>query len=115
MRFEKKHQGLLSRRRFFFRMTRHFLLATGIVAFSLGIGMLGYGYFEGMNSLDALLNAAMILGGMGPVSPLQTAGGKIFASVYALLSGLIFLGLAGVLFAPLVHRLLHRFHLDDEQ
>ena len=114
MRFEKKHQGLLTRRQFISRIVRHLLIAIGIVLVSLGIGALGYWYFEQMSFLDALLNASMILGGMGPVTQLATTGGKIFASFYALFSAFVFLGVAGVMFAPIIHRLLHHFHLDED-
>jgi hypothetical protein len=74
--------------------------------------MLGYRAFERMSWLDAFLNAAMILGGMGPVSPLQTAGGKFFAGCYAIFSGVVFITMAAVVLAPVVHRFLHRFHLE---
>jgi hypothetical protein len=76
--------------------------------------MAGYHYLEGLPWIDAFVNAAMILSGMGPVSPLQTFGGKLFAGLYALYSGLIVIVAAGVLFAPVVHRMLHRFHLEAE-
>jgi len=85
----------------------------GIIAGSLGIGILGYRFLEHFNWIDALLNASMILGGMGPVGELKTTAGKIFASFYALYSGLIVLVAAGVIFAPVLHRFLHRFHLDE--
>jgi ABC-type glycerol-3-phosphate transport system permease component len=114
MGFEKKRQGLLTRRQFIVRISRHLLISIGIVLISLGIGVLGYWYFERMSFLDALLNASMILGGMGPVTQLATPGGKIFASFYALFSAFAFLSVAGVMFTPLIHRLLHRFHLDEE-
>ena len=78
----------------------------------MAIGIFGYHVLEGLAWIDALLNAAMILGGMGPVDQVQTAAGKIFAAFYALYSGLIVLVVAGVLFAPLLHRFLHRFHLE---
>lgn len=74
--------------------------------------MCGYHYFEKLSWLDSFLNAAMILGGMGPVNVLSTRAGKIFAGCYALFSGIVFLAVAGLLFAPLVHRLIHRFHLE---
>jgi len=80
---------------------------------SLGIGVLGYHGFEGLSWLDALLNASMILGGMGPVDPVRSDGGKLFASCYALYSGLIVLVIAGVLGAPVIHRFLHHFHLEE--
>jgi len=87
-------------------------LSIGIISFSLMIGVLGYHYLEGLSWIDALVNAAMLLGGMGPVDPLQTTAGKIFASFYALFSGMVLLVAVGVLIAPIFHRFLHRFHLD---
>jgi hypothetical protein len=79
---------------------------------SLALGMVGYRLFEGMSWLDAYLNAAMLLGGMGPVGELHHPAGKIFAGLYAMFSGLVLLVSVGVLLAPLFHRFLHRFHLD---
>ncbi len=79
---------------------------------SLGIGMVGYRGFEGLGWLDAFLNASMILGGMGPVDTVKSNGGKFFAGMYALYSGLVFLVVAGLLLAPVVHRILHRFHAE---
>ncbi len=117
--YEHRKQPLLSRAAFIVRVSRHFVVAVGIVAGSLLIGMVGYHGLEGLSWIDALVNSAMLLGGMGPVNPLHTVAGKLFASFYALYSGLIFLIVAGVLFAPLFHRFLHRFHLnldeDDRQ
>jgi hypothetical protein len=112
--FEHKHQPLLSKAEFYRRMITHAGFALGIVLFSLGLGMLGYHYLEGLSWIDALLNSAMLLGGMGPVNPLHTTAGKLFASFYSLFAGLIFLVIVGVLFAPLFHRFLHRFHLEFE-
>jgi hypothetical protein len=114
MKFEKMRHELLPRNLFIIRLSRYLLMALGIITFSLGIGMVGYCYFEDMSFLDALLNASTILDGMGPVTQLKTAWGKIFASVYALFSSFVFIAVAGVVLAPLVHRLLHRFHLDGE-
>ena len=97
-------------------MLCHFLLATAFVGISLAAGMLGYLYFEGTHVRtwrDALLNAAMLLGGMGPVHTPVTEGGKVFAALYALYAGLVFLVAAGFLFAPVLHRLLHRFHWEE--
>ena len=112
--YEHNNQPLLSLGEFFLRLLRHGLLALALLVGSLGIGMLGYSYFEGLSWVDALLNASMILGGMGPVNPLQTTGGKIFASFYALYSGMVFLIVAGVMLAPVVHRFIHHFHLEEE-
>jgi hypothetical protein len=96
------------------RVFQYAFAAFLVVLISLGIGMCGYHYFEHLAWLDAFLNAAMILGGMGPVNPIVTKAGKIFAGCYALFSGIIFLAAAGLLFAPLAHRLLHRFHLEPD-
>jgi hypothetical protein len=93
-------------------MARYAIIAIGIDAGSLGLGVLGYRFLEGLSWIDALLNAAMILGGMGPVNELHSTAGKLFASFYALYSGVVFLVVAGVLFAPVVHRFLHYFHLE---
>lgn len=110
--FEQRHEPLLPRAAFFLRLARHIAAGLGLIAAALSIGVLGYHFFEGLPWVDAVVNAAMILGGMGPVDALHTVGGKVFASIYALFSGLLFLVVAAVLFAPLIHRLLHRFHLD---
>ncbi len=110
--YERHNQPLLSRRAFARRMAVHLLVAFGLLVVSLGAGVLGYRGFEGLSWLDSLLNASMILGGMGEVAPLMTAGGKIFASVYSLFSGMVFLVVAGVMVAPVAHRILHRMHLD---
>jgi hypothetical protein len=83
------------------------------VAASLGLGMAGYHHFEKMPWLDAFLNASMLLAGMGPVSALQTEAGKLFAGFYALFSGLALVAAVGIIFAPVIHRFLHKFHLED--
>jgi hypothetical protein len=81
--------------------------------FSLMLGMAGYGYFEHLPWRDAFLNAAMLMGGMGPVDAPQTDGGKLFAGLYALYAGLVFLVAAGLVFAPVVHRVMHKFHWEE--
>ena len=103
----RRHAPLLSRPAFFLRLLRGVLLATGLVAFSLGIGIVGYHVFSGLGWVDATLNASMILTGMGPVDPMRTKGAKLFASAYALFSGVAFLTMAALLFAPVMHRFLH--------
>jgi len=117
--YEHQNEPLLTPREFMKRLANHGLLAVGLVAGSLGIGMLGYHYLEKLSWIDSLVNASMLLGGMGPVNPLQTTAGKLFASFYALYSGMIFLIIAGVMLAPVAHRFLHHFHLemaeDEEQ
>lgn len=113
--FEHRHERLLPRRAFLLRLGRFAGAALLLVAVSWGIGILGYRALEGMAWIDATLNAAMILGGMGPVDPLHTDAGKLFASFYALFSGIIFLVAVGVLIAPILHRLLHQFHLEADK
>lgn len=113
--YEHHNQPLLSRERFLIRQVNHFLVVLGIIVGSLGIGMLGYHLFEGLSWMDAFLNSAMLLGGMGPVDPLHTVAGKLFAGLYALYSGIVFLIIAGVMFAPIFHRMLHHFHLDSKE
>jgi len=85
----------------------------GVIALSLGAGIVGYHYLARFAWIDSLLNASMILGGMGPMGDLPNSAAKVFASIYALFSGLIFIGVLGVLLAPFVHRLMHRFHIDE--
>ena len=114
--YEHFRQPLISRAEFLLRIAWHVLIALGIVFVSLAIGIVGYHEFEGLSWIDAMVNAAMILGGMGPVNGLNTNAGKLFAAAYALFSGLVFLVAIAVIFAPIVHRFLHRFHmgLDSE-
>ena len=113
--FEHKHQPLLSRREFALRLVRCSGLAAAIVAFSLGLGSLGYHYLGDLPWIDALLNSAMILTGMGPVDRITTTSGKLFATFYALYSGIAFLTMMAVLLAPIVHRFMHRMHADVEE
>ena len=110
--YEQRTHPLLGRAQFARRVARHLLLAVLLLALALGIGVAGYHYLGGLEWIDALLNASMILGGMGPVDPIHNPAAKLFASCYALFSGLAFIGVASVLLAPFAHRLLHRFHLD---
>jgi hypothetical protein len=112
--FEHRSQPLASQRDFTRRVLRYALVTAGIILFSLGIGMIGYHYYESLSWIDSLLNASMILGGMGPVNPLQTNAGKLFASFYALYAGIILLASVGVLATPIFHRILHQFHLELE-
>lgn len=112
--FEHRRQPLLSPREFLVRQLIYLLVAIGIIAGSLLLGILGYHFFEGLAWIDALVNAAMLLGGMGPVNELHTTAGKLFASFYALYAGIVFLVSVGVILAPLYHRFLHRFHLEIE-
>ena len=108
--YEPRHHPPLPRKRFLRRLAAHGGASLGLIAFSLLIGMAGYAYFEGLGWRDAFLNAAMILGGMGPVATIQTNGGKVFAGLYALYSGLVVLVAAGVIFTPIFHRIVHKFH-----
>lgn len=110
--FEHRHEPLLPRAAFVRRFLLHISAASLIILVSLGIGMLGYHDLEHLSWVDSLLNASMILGGMGPVNALQTREGKVFASFYALYSGIVFLAAAGLLIAPILHRFIHKFHLD---
>lgn len=113
--FESKNEPLLPRNLFIRRSLKHLALGGGVIILSLFIGILGYRTIEGMSWMDSLLNASMILGGMGPVGELHTDAGKFFASMYALFSGIIFLVTVGIIIAPLVHRFLHRLHVDDDE
>lgn len=110
--YERHNQALIPTRAFIRRVIVHASVASLILLVSLGIGVLGYHGFEKFPWVDSLLNASMILGGMGPVNQVLTTGGKIFASLYALFSGMVFLVVAGLLVAPVAHRILHRMHLD---
>jgi len=89
-------------------------IALGMIAVALSIGISGYHWIAGFNWIDSLVEASMILGGMGPVNPLTTDGAKVFASLYALFSGLVFIGIMGVILTPAAHRLLHKFHLETK-
>ncbi|MCB0610889.1 MAG: hypothetical protein H6562_16235 [Lewinellaceae bacterium] len=112
--FERKNQKLLSRKAFFKRVIRYFLYSTFLLGVSLGVGMVGYRFLGDMGWTDAFLNASMILTGMGPVDDMKTEGAKLFAGFYALFSGVAFLSVVAVLFAPIAHRFLHLMHLDTE-
>jgi hypothetical protein len=112
-RFERRHEPLAPQHVFARRLVRNFALGMCFVLASLAAGTIGYHYTADLGWLDAELNAAMILTGMGPVNPMTSVPGKIFASFYALFSGVAFLVAVGVIFAPLLHRVLHRFHLEE--
>jgi hypothetical protein len=113
--YESRRQPLLSRREFAGRLAASCTAATLLIAVSLFGGMCGYRSFEGMSWIDAFANAAMILSGMGPLTPLKTSAGKLFAGCYALYSGLALILATGLIIAPVVHRVMHRFHLDSER
>ena len=110
--FEHRSQPLLDRRAFFRRLAGSTTLGLGLIGLSLYIGMLGYHVFERLTWIDSFLNASMILGGMGPVEQPQTYAGKLFAGMYALYCGLVVILSASVIFAPVVHRLIHKFHVE---
>ena len=112
--YETKKQRPLARAKFVRRLLVHLLIALGLLVLSLLFGMWGYMFFEKLQWRDAFLNAAMLLGGMGPVNPPQTDNGKLFAGVYALYAGLVFIISAALLFTPILHRVLHKFHWDDK-
>ena len=111
--FERKHESIAPVPVFIKRVVLSFGLALLLILTALFIGIAGYHWAAGMGWTDALLNASMILGGMGPVDRLTTTGAKVFASAYALFSGLVFIAVMGVIFSPLLHRMLHKFHIDD--
>ena len=113
--YESRNDSLLPRAKFARRVAMHVTLAMGLLAGSLALGMAGYMYFEDLDWRDAFLNASMLLGGMGPVDPPQTNGGKLFAGLYALYAGLLILVTAGVVLTPVLHRLMHRFHLETDE
>ncbi len=112
--FERRSEPPVSRATFIWRVLRHGAVALAILGVSLLLGMAGYRVFEGLSWLDAFLNSAMLLGGMGPVNTIEEPAGKLFAGFYALYAGLVFITVAGILSAPVVHRLLHRFHWEDD-
>ena len=114
MEFERRHEKLLPRRLFLLRMARWTATAGAVVLGSLAVGVCGYRYLDGLPWVDSLLNASMILGGMGPVDTLKTDAGKIFASIYALYSGLALIAVVGLLLTPVIHRFLHKFHIADK-
>jgi len=111
--YENNKSPLLPRGRFLRRLAAHAALAFGLIVGSLLLGIAGYMYFESLGWRDAFLNAAMLLGGMGPVDAPKTNGGKLFAGIYALYAGLVFLVGVGLVFTPVAHRLMHRYHLDE--
>lgn len=112
--FEGKHQRLASWANFVARIMRNIVLAAFIILLALLIGMAGYAGFEGLAPIDAFLNAAMILSGMGPVAVMTTHAGKIFAGLYALFSGIVIVATTGLILAPVLHRVIHHFHCDDD-
>jgi hypothetical protein len=112
--YERKRQKIASASVFMRRMVVHIAMAVLLSVIVLFIGIAGYHWIAGLGWVDSLLEASMILGGMGPVNPVTTTGAKIFASGYALFSGLVFIALIGIVLAPVVHRMLHTFHADEK-
>lgn len=111
--FEKKHHPVAPLRVYLKRLARFMLMALGVIAAALSLGVAGYHWIAGFSWIDALLNASMILGGMGPVDTLAGDGAKLFASAYALFSGLVVLATMGIILTPVMHRVLHKFHVED--
>jgi len=114
MRFERRNEPVLPWPAFLWRLAGSTLIGAGLVIVSLAIGMIGYRSLMGMSWIDAFVNTSMILSGMGPLADPQTSGAKLFAGLYALFSGLAVLAIAGVVFAPVVHRFLHYLHADED-
>lgn len=112
--FERISEPLITQRAFVLRLAMSVAVALTIVLASLLIGMLGYRHFEGLHWLDAFLNAAMLLGGMGPVALPLTESGKLFAGIYALYCGLVVILVAGIMLTPVAHRLMHSLHLEED-
>ena len=112
--FERRSDKLAPVSIYVQRIAVSLALAFVLILVALSVGIVGYHLIAGFNFVDSLLEASMILGGMGPVSPLTTPGAKIFAACYALFSGLVFIGIMGVTLSPILHRMLHHFHVDDE-
>jgi hypothetical protein len=112
--FERRYEPVLPWEQFVVRMLVHLAVVLLVIGGSLAVGILGYHLTEGFGWLDSLLNASMILSGMGPADALKTSPGKVFASLYALYSGLALITIAGLLLLPAVHRVLHRFHFDAD-
>jgi hypothetical protein len=112
--FERKHEKLAPLSVFVRRMAASVLMAGILIAVALFIGIIGYHHIAGFDWVDSILEASMILGGMGPVNSLATTGAKMFASGYALFSGLVFIAIMGIVLAPVTHRMLHKFHIDEE-
>jgi hypothetical protein len=111
--YEHKRQPLAPKRIFYRRIFNNLLVALGVMGVSLVIGIIGYHYTSNADWIDSIHNASMILSGMGPVINIESTGGKIFSSCYALFSGIVFISNVGIILAPLIHRLFHRLHLEE--
>ena len=112
--YERRTDELAPRKVYFKRLLGSLAIALAVIVAGLLVGIAGYHYLAGFNWIDSLLEASMILGGMGPVNPLTSDGAKIFAAIYALFSGLVVLALMGIMLSPVVHRVLHKFHVDEK-
>lgn len=113
--YESKAHPPIPKAHFIRRVLVHFFAALALLLASLVAGMVGYEHFEDLPWRDAFVNSAMLLGGMGPVNAPLTNGGKLFAGIYALYAGLVFLVILGIIFTPVIHRLLHTFHWEQRQ
>ncbi|TXE20341.1 hypothetical protein ES692_00700 [Psychroserpens burtonensis] len=111
---EHKTNQILPLKKFLLRVVKYFLFSIVLILFSLGIGTIGYHHYAHISWVDAFYNASLILTGMGPVDPMPTDNPKLFASFYALFSGIAFLSTVAVIFAPVAHRLLHILHVKEE-
>ena len=114
IRFERRHEKLAPVPVFIKRLLASIGMAVLLIAIVLFVGIAGYHWLAGFDWVTSLLEASMILGGMGPVNPLPSPAAKVFASIYALFSGLLFIGIMGIVLAPVVHRMLHKFHVDEK-
>ena len=114
LKYERRQDQLAPRSVFIKRIIASLVVALGIISVALLIGIAGYHYIAGFNWIDSLLEASMILGGMGPIKELPNDAAKIFASIYALFSGLILIALMGIILSPVVHRMMHKFHVDEK-
>jgi len=112
--FEKLNQPLASRRSYLMRLIHSILMGLLFITVAEVIGMIGYHYLEQISWIDSFVNASMILSSMGPLQQLHTIGGKLFAGFYALFCGLVFIFIIGVIFAPVVHRFIHKIHVDED-
>jgi hypothetical protein len=115
LRYERKGEPVVSREVFLRRLGRNATVALSVIGASLVVGIIGYRTLEGMEWIDAFLESAMLLGGMGPIHAPATVAGKLFAGVYALYSGILVIATAGIILAPIFHRVLHSLHLEDDE
>ncbi|HEV8587688.1 MAG TPA: hypothetical protein VGQ72_02340 [Pyrinomonadaceae bacterium] len=113
-RFERRHDQLAPVSVYVQRIVGSLVIGLSLMAIALSIGIAGYRFIAGFNWIDSLLEASMILGGMGPVRELPNESAKVFASIYALFSGVVFIALMGIILSPIAHRVLHKFHVDEE-